>query len=88
MSKAACQHSCSDEKVSNQRLLVPILADCLTGDLSVQTDTVEKNQVTSAQMWVLLLGQLVFLVWLLLLLKVQVSCSVPDVQRFTHQPMQ
>ena len=40
---------------------------------AVQTDTVEKNQVTSAQMWVLLLGQLVFLVWLLVLNKVQVS---------------
>ncbi len=40
---------------------------------AVQTDTVEKNQVTSAQMWVLLLDQLVFLVWLLVLNKVQVS---------------
>lgn len=40
---------------------------------AVQTNTVEKNQVTSAQMWVLLLGQLVFLVWLLVLNKVQVS---------------
>ena len=39
----------------------------------MQTNTVEKNQVTSAQMWVLLLGQLVFLVWLLVLNKVQVS---------------
>ena len=77
MSKAACPPTCSVVKVPN---LAHILADCLTGDLSVQTDTVEKNQVTSAQMWVLLLGQLTFLVWLLLLLKVQVSFSVPDVQ--------
>ncbi len=43
---------------------------------AVQTDTVEKNQVTSAQMWVLLLGQLVFLVWLLVLNKVQVSRGI------------
>lgn len=39
----------------------------------LQTDTVEMNQVTSAQMWVLLLGQVIFLIWLLVLNKVQVT---------------
>lgn len=59
---------------------------------AVQTDTVEKNQVTSAQMWVLLLGQLVFLVWLLVLNKVQVSwvtlCNNPTVNTSKAHCMQ
>ena len=40
--------------------------------LWLQTDTVAKNSVTEAQLWVLFVGQLVFLGWLLLLKKVQV----------------
>lgn len=55
---------------SNPQLALKALRIVLS---AVQTNTVEKNQVTSAQMWVLLLGQLVFLVWLLVLNKVQVS---------------
>lgn len=39
----------------------------------LQTDTVDRNQVSPAQMWVLLLGQLIFLVWLMVLRRVQVS---------------
>ena len=38
----------------------------------LQADIVARTQVTSAQLWVLLLGQIVFLVWLLVLKKVQV----------------
>ena len=41
--------------------------------LWLQTDTVAKNSVTEAQLWVLMVGQLVFLGWLLLLKKVQVG---------------
>ncbi len=40
--------------------------------LWLQIDTVAKNSVTEAQLWVLFVGQLVFLGWLLLLKKVQV----------------
>ena len=54
----------------------------------LQTDTVAKHSVTEAQLWVLFVGQLVFLGWLLLLKKVQVrhhmspahnTCNVPKV---------
>ncbi len=65
---------------SNLQLTLKALQIVLS---AVQINTVEKNQVTSAQMWVLLLGQLVFLVWLLVLNKVQVShvilCNNPTV---------
>ena len=44
---------------------------------ALQEDTVDRNQVTSAQMWVLLLGQLIFLVWLMILRRVQVSHVTP-----------
>ena len=38
----------------------------------MQADIVAKTQVSSAQLWVLLLGQVLFLIWLLVLKKVQV----------------
>lgn len=40
--------------------------------MCLQADIVARTEVTSAQLWVLLLGQIVFLVWLLVLKKVQV----------------
>lgn len=53
----------------------PIVEPMPTGDgfADLQTDTVDRNQVSPAQMWVLLLGQLIFLVWLMVLRRVQVS---------------
>lgn len=39
----------------------------------MQTDIVSRTQVNSTQLWVLLLGQILFLVWLLVLKKVQVG---------------
>ena len=41
-----------------------------------QADAVERNQVTNGQMWVLLLGQVLFLLWLVVLNKVQVNCTL------------
>ena len=38
----------------------------------LQADIVARTEVTSAQLWVLLLGQIMCLVWLLVLKKVQV----------------
>ena len=40
---------------------------------AVQADAVDKNQVSPAQLWVLLLGQVIFLVWVMVLRRVQVS---------------
>ena len=40
---------------------------------AVQAGTVDRNQVSPAQMWVLLLGQIIFLVWVMVLRRVQVS---------------
>lgn len=40
---------------------------------SLQTNIVSETNVASAQLWVLLLGQILFLVWLLVLKKVQVD---------------
>ena len=58
-------------------LLLILLHACnillLQQTVLLQADVVERNEVTSGQMWVLLLGQILFLLWVVALDKVQVS---------------